>query len=79
MPRRSASAGEAICDLLAGDADRPGIGLVHPGEHVHQRGLAGAVLAEDGMDLARPEVERDAVVGHDRPEALADAAHLDEG
>ncbi len=31
------------------------------------------------MDLAGPEVEGDAVVGHDRPEALADAAHLDDG
>ena len=31
------------------------------------------------MDLAGPEVEGDAVVGHDRAEALADVAHLDDG
>jgi hypothetical protein len=30
------------------------------------------------MDLSGPEVEGDAVVGHDHPEVLADAAHLDE-
>ena len=63
-------------DLLAGDADRPGIWLVHPGQDVHERRLAGAVFPEDGVDLPRPEIERDAVVGQDRAEALGDVAHL---
>ncbi|MDF3018565.1 MAG: hypothetical protein K0R44_3790 [Thermomicrobiales bacterium] len=75
---------ECVCrrsDLyvLTSDADRPGIGLIHAGEHVHERGLAGAVLTENGVDLARPQIEGDAVVGDDRPKALADAAHLDDG
>ena len=65
-------------DLVARDADCAGVRLVHAGEHVHQRGLARAVLAEDGVNLARPEVERDVVVGENRSEALGDAAHLDE-
>ena len=30
------------------------------------------------MDLAGPEVKGDAVVGHDRSEALADVAHFDD-
>ncbi len=66
-------------DLRALDTDRAGVGRLHPGEDVHQGRLAGAILAEDRVDLARPEVERDAVIGHDRAEALADVAHLDEG
>src|ERR671912_435332 len=47
--------------LLARDANHAGVWLVHPGEHVHERGLAGAVLTEDGVPLAWPEVEGDAV------------------
>ena len=34
------------------DADLPVVGPVQPGEDVHQRALAGAVLAEQGVDLA---------------------------
>ena len=45
--------------------DLPGVGLVQPVEDVHERALAGAVLAEEGMDLAGREVEVDAVVGDD--------------
>ena len=47
------------------EEDLPGIGLVQPVEDVHQRALPGAVLAEQGMDLAGREVEVDAVVGDD--------------
>ena len=39
--------------------------------------LAGAVLAEQGVDLAGPDLEVDAVVGHHAGEALGDAAHLE--
>ena len=40
--------------------DLASIRSVDPGEDLDQRGLAGAVLAEEGMDLARGDVERDA-------------------
>ncbi len=46
-------------------------------EDVHERRLAGAVLAEQGVDLAGPHVEVDAVVGDDARVALGDAAHLE--
>ena len=59
------------------DEDLPGIGLVQPVEDVHQRALPGAVLAEEGMDLAGREGEVDAVVGDDAGEPLDDAAELD--
>ena len=39
-------------------------------EHVHQRGLARAVLAEDAQDLAPPDRQVDPVAGDQRAEAL---------
>ena len=41
--------------------------------------LAGAVLAEEGVDLAAADVEVDRVVGDEVPEALGDPAQLDQG
>src|SRR5690606_24001590 len=59
-------------------ADRPGIGSIQPGEHVGQGRLAGAVLAEQRVDLAGPHLEVDAVVGDDPArEALGDAGRDD--
>ena len=57
----------------AGDLHRAGIGDVVAEEDVHQRRLAGAVLAEQGEDLAAAQGEVDAVIGEQRPEALGDA------
>ena len=65
-------------DLLAVDADRPVVGRVDAGEHLHQRRLAGAVLADDRVDLAGAQVEVDAVQHLDADEALADARHLEQ-
>ena len=40
-------------DRLAPDHERAaGLGLVHAGEHLDQRRLAAAVLAEQGVDLS---------------------------
>ena len=44
----------AELDRLAVDQDLALVGPVEAGEDVHQRGLAGAVLAEQAEDLARP-------------------------
>ena len=41
------------------------VGRGQPVEDVHQGRLAGAVLAEQGVDLAGPDVEVDVVVGDD--------------
>jgi len=65
--------------LLAPDADCAGVRLVHSREDVHQRRLAGAVLPQDGVNLSLAEGQVNLVVGDDRPEALGDAAHLDDG
>ena len=39
------------------------VGVINAGDHVHQRGLAAAVLAEDGKDLALFHREIDMAVG----------------
>ena len=52
------------------------IGYGQSVQDVHEGGLAGAVLSEQGVDLARPQIEVDVVVGHDARIALRDAAHL---
>ena len=73
-----ASRAEANVDRLAvqrGSRPRPG---GEPVEDVHQRRLAGAVLAEQRMDLAAADVEVDVVVGDDPRVALGDAAHLED-
>ena len=51
--------------LAAVDRDRAAIGRDEPDEDLHQRRLAGAVLAEHAVDLAALEVEVDAVAGDD--------------
>ena len=65
MPRAMASAGPVIVDGLAVEQDLALVRRRQPVEDVHQRRLAGAVLAEQGMDLAGPDVEVDPVVGDD--------------
>jgi len=54
-------------------ADCPLIGHVVAEQDIHQRGLAGAVLAEQREDFAAPQLQVDRVIGDKRAEALADA------
>ena len=68
-----------------GDADRPPVqpdlalvGLVEAVEHSHQRALAGPVLTEQRVHLARLDVEVDAVVGDHAGKPLRDAPHLEQ-
>jgi hypothetical protein len=62
-------------DRLAVDGDRARVGAVHAGEDLHQGRLAGAVLADDRVDLARGAGEVDAVQDGDAVEGLDDAGH----
>ncbi len=54
------------------DEDLAAVGTMHAAEDADQRRLAGAVLADDGMDLAEADVEIDAVERDRRAEVLAD-------
>src|SRR5258706_15484746 len=60
------------------DADLAGIGAVEAAEDLAERALAGTVLAEQGMDLARPDLEIDSIIGEDGAESLDDAARRDQ-
>ena len=61
------------------EQDLAGIRPVEPGQDVHQGALAGAVLAEQCVDLARAQVEVNLVVGDDAGKGLDDAARLERG
>ena len=64
------------------EADDPRLAagrLGQPEQHEDGRGLAGAVLAEQPEDLARPDLEVELVDGDERVVALRQAARLDDG
>jgi len=63
-------------DRLVVEQDLALVGLDQPVEHVHQRGLARAVLAEQSADLAGLDDQVDVVVGDEAAEALRDPAQL---
>ena len=71
---RVAGTGEVL-DLVV-EQDLALVGPVEAVEHVHQRGLAGAVLTEQAVDLARLDGQGDPVVGDQGPEALGDVTQL---
>ena len=70
-------AGAAEAHLPAVDADRALVGPLHPVEDLHQRRLAGAVLADEGVDGAGAHAQVDVAVGDHAREALGDAGQLD--
>ncbi len=60
-------------DIFAGVVDAAGIGSQHAGGNADQRRFAGAVLADDGMNLAGHDQNVDAFERLHRAEALAHA------
>ena len=68
-------AGTGDVHLLAMHEDLSLSRLVQADEDVHERGLAGAVLAQERMDLAFPYGQVNVLVGIERAEALADVFH----
>ncbi len=59
MPAASASRAERKCTGAAVDAHGALIVGMHAGDDLHQRALAGAVLADEAVDLARAQREVD--------------------
>ena len=70
MPKFSASAELRIETARPSTSIVPGIGGIGAEEHVHQAGLAGAVLAEQAEDIAGVQRQVDAVDGLHRAETL---------
>ena len=68
--------GPADLRRLAVEADRSRVGLMDAGQDLDQRALAGAVLADQAVDLAGQQLQRDVVERLRRPESLRDAAQL---
>ena len=65
-------------DRCAVDQDHPAVGPMHPCQQLDAGALAGTVLAEQGQDLARQEVERGVLERHRAAEAfsgVAEAGH----
>ena len=73
--RRRRPAGSARPQLAPGAEHRPRVGAVQPVQHRHQGRLAGAVLADDGVDLAGGQLEVGVDQGTHGPERLADPGH----
>ncbi len=67
----------ARTDGAAGEPDLAGVGRVDPRQNLDQRRLAGAVLAEQRVDLAAPDVEIDVVERERRGEPLDEADHFE--
>ena len=61
-----AGVGGQAGDVAAVEADRAGVGQQAAGEQADEGGLAGAVRADQGVDLAGREVEVDGVDGVQR-------------
>ena len=78
-PERGRVLGSGDRDLLAVEADRALVGRVDAGDRLHQRRLAGAVVADEAHDLAGADGEVDPVQSLDRAESLADSLQLEEG
>ena len=66
-------------DLAAFDRDGAGVGAPQPEQRPEQHALAAARAADDAEDLARLDVEADAVVHHLGAEAIDDVARDDDG
>ena len=64
---------------LAVDGERALVRRVDAREGLDQGRLAGPVVAEEAVDLAGPDLERDAFEGDDGAEVLRDVAGLEEG
>ena len=64
-------------DDLAVFLDRAFFRLVQAEQDAHQRGFARAVLAEQRVNLAAPQLQGDVVIGLDPGEFLRDVQHLD--
>src|SRR5690606_105916 len=65
-------------DRPAVEQDLAGVRLIDPGEDLHQRRLAGTVLAHERMDFTGPKLESGLLQGMDAGKLLLDAAHDDE-
>ena len=77
-PEPAAAIGRQRGDVAAAEANAAGVGRELADELADQRGLAGAVRPDDGVQLALRHVERDGIGGDHAAEAFAQALDLQE-
>ena len=77
MPRWKGVLRRTNVRALPVDEDFALVWIIDAAEHVHQRGFAAAVFAEQRQDLALAKLEVDPVVRNDRAETLGDVVQLD--
>ena len=77
MPCRRASSGRVEVHGFAVEQNFALVRDQRAGQDLDQRGLAGAVVADHGQDLAGQQLEIGAVQGRDVAEALDQAACLE--
>ena len=65
-------------DVGAGEDDRAAVARELAAELRHEGGLAGAVRADQGMDLAGVDAQVDAIGRDQAAEALLEAAHVEQ-
>ena len=70
QPEVAVAIGRQCGDIAAIEADSAAVRGDLAGQQADQRGLAGAVRADDGVEFAARDVERDGVRGDDAAEAL---------
>ena len=76
MPAACACRAFGQCDGRPVDQDLSLIGGDDAGKRLDERALAGAVMSDQGVNLASAQRERHIVERDDRPERLGDATHF---
>ncbi len=76
IPAAIASRGDRTFSRPSADEDLAAVGLGQPVGNPHDGRLAGAVLAEQRVNLAVADIEIDGVVGDEVTESLGDPAKL---
>jgi hypothetical protein len=66
-------------DVLAGEADRAGVGTQLARELGDERRFSGTVRSDDGMRFALPHLQIDAVARAQRAEALRESSDFEQG
>ena len=74
---RGAPVARPVGDVLAEQQHLSGGHRIDAGDQIEQRGLAGAVRADDGLAVARHDAQRDVARGLQAAEALAQALELE--
>ena len=78
-PERGAPVARPAGDVLAEQEHLSGRGGKDSGDQIEQRGLAGAVRSDDGLAVARHDLERDVAHGVQAAEALRQTLELQNG